>query len=256
MKKSTIQEDPAITGRLQKKRQLITVHSGLPTTARSSVLSTVAATRCMFPRTATSMVTVSIWISLLLLHLTSTCNNNVLELGKTYRFSGYDWTACELINNGKTLVIQSHGVTSGAWPGYVMPQFGNGNFYAADIDGEDISTYDDKMQALYEAIKDAEDSSTSYGKGLFLISKEKAGFTEWCEPGSGNYWQALKEASMNYQSFGAADGNASLGTVYVYTDGNQDYDFVVAPAFNLDLSKVDIVRDEIMIKAMSDPLEI
>ena len=138
LKKSTIQEDPAITGRLQKKRQLITVHSGLPTTARSSVLSTVAATRCMFPRTATSMVTVSIWISLLLLHLTSTCNNNVLELGKTYRFSGYDWTACELINNGKTLVIQSHGVTSGAWPGYVMPQFGNGNFYKAMSDPLEI----------------------------------------------------------------------------------------------------------------------
>ena len=196
-----------------------------------------------------------------------TKNNNVLELGKTYRLAGYDWTACELINNGKTLVLQSHGVTSGAWPGYVMPQFGNGNFYAADIDGEDISAYDDKMQTLYDAIKDAEDSSASYGKGLFLISKEKAGFTEWREPGSGNYWQALKEASMNYQSFGAADGNASLGTVYVchnawyvysdgyvYTDGNQDYDFVVAPAFNLDLSKVDIVGDEIMIKAMSAPI--
>lgn len=32
-----------------------------------------------------------------------------LELGKTYDFMGYKWTACELINNGKTLVIQSHG---------------------------------------------------------------------------------------------------------------------------------------------------
>ena len=155
---------------------------------------------------------------------------------------------------------QSHGVTHGAWPGYVMPQFGNGNFYAADIDGEDISAYDDKMQTLYDAIKEAEDSSASYSKGLFLISKEKAGFTEWREPGSGNYWQALKEAAMNYQSFGAADGIASLGTVngsnnawyvysdgYVYNDENQDYDFVVAPAFNLDLSKIEIVGDEIII---------
>ena len=198
-----------------------------------------------------------------------TKNNNVLELGKTYRLAGYDWTACELINNGKTLVIQSHGVTSGAWPGYVMQKFGGkaNAFYGSDIDGADISAYDDKMQELYDAIKDAEDSSASYSKGLFLISKEKAGFTEWREPGSGNYWQALKEASMNYQSFGAADGNASLGTVncchnawyvysdgYVYTDGNQDYDFVVAPAFNLDLSKIEIVVDEIMIKAMSAPI--
>ena len=198
-----------------------------------------------------------------------TKNNNVLELGKTYRLAGYDWTACELINNGKTLVIQSHGVTSGAWPGYVMQKFGGkaNAFYGSDIDGADISAYDDKMQELYDAIKDAEDSSASYSKGLFLISKEKAGFTEWRETGSGNYWQALKEASMNYQSFGAADGNASLGTVncchnawyvysdgYVYTDGNQDYDFVVAPAFNLDLSKIEIVGDEIMIKAMSAPI--
>ena len=196
-------------------------------------------------------------------------NSQILRVGQTYSFMGYNWTVCELINNGRTAVIQSHGVTHGEWPGYTLPQFGNGNYYGADIDGQNISAYDDKMQALYDTIKDVEDSSTSYGKGLFLISKEKAGFTEWCEPGSGNYWQALKEASMNYQSFGAADGNASLGTVYVchnawyvysdgyvYTDGNQDYDFVVAPAFNLDLSKVDIVRDEIMIKAMSDPLEI
>ena len=194
-----------------------------------------------------------------------TKNNNVLELGKTYQFAGYKWTACELINKGKTLVIQSHGVTHGAWPGYVMPQFGNGNFYAADIDGEDISAYDDKMQTLYDAIKEAEDSSASYSKGLFLISKEKAGFTEWREPGSGNYWQALKEAAMNYQSFGAADGIASLGTVngsnnawyvysdgYVYNDENQDYDFVVAPAFNLDLSKIEIVGDEIIIMHKED----
>ena len=182
-----------------------------------------------------------------------------LELG-TYRLAGYNWTACELINNGKTLVLQSHGVTHGEWPGYVMPQFGNGNFYAADIDGEDISTYDDKMQALYEAIKDAEDSSTSYGKGLFLISKEKAGFTEWDEPGSGNYWQALKATAENARSFGASYYGAWLGTVngkyyawYVNRYGNvyyylQNGDCVVAPAFNLDLSKVEIIGDEIVIK--------
>lgn len=187
-------------------------------------------------------------------------NSEIFRVGQTYSFMGYDWTACELINKGKTLVIQSHGVTHGEWPGFVMPQFGNGNYYADSIDGQDISAYDNKMQALYDAIKDAEDSSTSYGKGLFLISKEKAGFTEWGKSGSGNYWQALKEAAMNYQSFGAADGIASLGTVngsnnawyvysdgYVYNDENQDYDFVVAPAFNLDLSKIEIVGDEIII---------
>ena len=184
-------------------------------------------------------------------------------LGKTYKFAGYKWTACELINNGKTLVIQSHGVTHGKWPGYKMLKFGGNvdNFYAADIDGEDISAYDDKMRSLYDAIKDAEDSSTSYGKGLFLISKEKAGFTEWCEPGSGDYWQALKKAAGNASSFGCPNNHAWLGTVggsgsawCVYSGGNvydynsQNYDYVVAPAFNLDVSKVEVDGDEIIIK--------
>ena len=187
--------------------------------------------------------------------------NSAVELGKTYQFAGYKWTACELINKGKTLVIQSHGVTSGAWPGFVIPQFGNGNFYVADIDGEDISAYDDKMRSLYDAIKDAEDSSASYGKGLYLIPKEKAGFARCGEPGSGNYWKALKAAAENASSFRAVRYNAWLGTAYggtgawhVYRDGDiyhsyqGGYDRVVAPAFNLDLSKVEVAGDEIFIK--------
>ncbi len=70
-------------------------------------------------------------------------------------------------------MIQSHGVTHGKWPGFKMEKFGNGNYYADSIDGQDISAYDNKMQALYDAIKDAEDSSASYGKGLYLIPKGK-----------------------------------------------------------------------------------
>lgn len=186
-------------------------------------------------------------------------NSEIFRVGQTYSFMGYDWTTCELINNGKTLVLQSHGVTSGAWPGYVMPQFGNGNFYAADIDGEDISAYDDKMRSLYDAIKDVEDSSASYGNGLFLISKEKASFPDWDEPGSGNYWKVLKRAAENAQSFGAASSSAWLGAVdgnygawcvdrfgHVYNINYQYVDYVVAPAFNLDLSKVEVVENQIV----------
>ena len=185
--------------------------------------------------------------------------NSAVELGKTYQFAGYKWTACELINKGKTLVIQSHGVTHGKWPGFVMPQFGNGDYYFKSIDGEDISAYDNKMQALYDAIEDVEDTSASYGKGLYLISEEKVGFTELGHPGSGNYWQALKAAAENARSFWAAYC-AWLGTVddssawcihlngNVYCGSNQTNGFVVAPAFNLDLSKVEIVGDEIIIK--------
>ena len=189
-------------------------------------------------------------------------------LGKTYKFAGYNWTACELINNGKTLVLQSHGVTHGAWPGFVMPQFGNGHFYSKSIAGEDISGYDDKMQALYYAIKDTEDSFASYGKGLFLICKEKAGYVEFERTGSGNYWKVLQGVSMNYSPFGATCFSTWLGTVADANSGNafsmdiggcigysicnQPNEYAIAPAFNLDLSKVEIKGDEIIKKSKFD----
>lgn len=185
-----------------------------------------------------------------------------LELGKTYNFMGYKWTACELINNGKTLVIQSHGVTYGEWPGYKMSQFGNGNYYANSIDGQDISDYDDKMRALYDSIKDVEDISSSYGKGLYLVSIEKVGFKEWSMPGSGYYWTALREAVANYSSFGAPIGEVWFGTIddsnyafcvnlgdFCYFNSNNQWSsYMVAPTFNLDLSKVEIEGDEIVKK--------
>lgn len=183
-----------------------------------------------------------------------------LKPGKTYKFAGYSWTACEVNNDRHVAVIQSHGITHGMWPGFVIPKFGNGNYYGRSIDGQDSSDYDEKMSALYNAIKDVEDKSASYGKGLYLVSKEKAGYTEWCEPGSDDYWQALKKAAGNASSFGCPNNYAWLGTVYgsdyawcVGSSGNvydysQNSDYVVAPAFNLDLSKVEIVGDEIVIR--------
>ena len=192
-----------------------------------------------------------------------------LKPGKTYKFAGYSWTACEVNNDRHVAVIQSHGITHGMWPGFVIPKFGNGNYYGRSIDGQDSSDYDEKMSALYNAIKDVEDKSASYGKGLYLVSKEKAGYTEWCEPGSDDYWQALKKAAGNASSFGCPNNYAWLGTVYgsdyawcVGSSGNvydysQNSDYVVAPAFNLDLSKVEVVGDEIIIKPKnSQKLEI
>ena len=183
-----------------------------------------------------------------------------LKPGKTYKFAGYSWTACEVNNDRHVAVIQSHGITHGMWPGFVIPKFGNGNYYGRSIDGQDISDYDEKMSALYNAIKDVEDKSASYGKGLYLVSKEKAGFTEWGEPGSGDYWQVLKKAARNASSFGYPDNFAWLGAVNgggnawcVHSSGNvgsggQNNGYVVAPAFNLDLSKVEVDGDEIIIK--------
>ena len=181
----------------------------------------------------------------------------VLEPGKTYKFAGYSWTACEVNNDRHVAVIQSRGVTHGAWPGFKMTEFDS----KYSIDGYDISAYDVKTKKLYDAIKDVEDKSAPYGEGLYLISKEKAGFTEWDQPVSGDYWQALKKAAGNASSFGCPFNYAWLGTVYgsnyawcVYSRGNvcgssgQGNDLVVAPAFNLDLSKVEVVGDEIIIK--------
>ena len=179
-----------------------------------------------------------------------------LKPGKTYKFAGYSWTACEVNNDRHVAVIQSRGVTHGAWPGFKMTEFDS----KYSIDGYDISAYDVKTKKLYDAIKDVEDKSASYGKGLYLVSKEKAGYTEWCEPGSDDYWQALKKAAGNASSFGCPNNYAWLGTVYgsdyawcVGSSGNvydysQNSDYVVAPAFNLDLSKVEVVGDEIIIK--------
>ena len=146
-----------------------------------------------------------------------------------------------------------------------MQKFGGkaDTFYALDIDGEDISAYDDKMYALYKSIIDVEDTSASYGIGLYLVSADKAGFTELGKLGSGNYCQALKTAATNFSSFGCPYYHAWLGTVsgsvgawYVYSNGYiysyQNNDFVVAPAFNLDLSKVEIVENEIVIKEISE----
>ena len=190
----------------------------------------------------------------------------ILEAGETYQFAGYSWTACEVDKEHHTAVIQSHGVTHGKWPGYVMQKFGGkaNAFYGSDIDGEDISAYDDKMQTLYDNIKGAENTSATYGNGLYLISMEKAGFVECGQPGSENYCQALNQAAENARLFGSFSNYAwfvgnvygncrawyvySTGDVYYYS--NQDNNFVVAPAFNLDLSKVEVVGDEIFIKGL------
>lgn len=188
-----------------------------------------------------------------------------LELGKTYNFMGYKWTACELINNGKTLVIQSHGVTTGPWPGFKLSQFGGkvDAFYATDIAGEDISAYDDKMQILYDVIKEVEDKSAPYGKGLFLVSAEKAQLPTviYGASGAGYYCDALVSAGSEGNPNGT-HCNAWLGTlgnkentawfVNGFANGyialQDDVVKTIAPAFNIDLSKVVISGDEIVKK--------
>lgn len=184
-------------------------------------------------------------------------------LGKTYKFAGYDWTVCEVDNKRHAAVIQSHGVTHGAWPGYVMQKFGGkaNVIYELDIDGEDISAYDNEMKELYDNIKDAENTSATYGNGLYLISREKAGFTALVAPDSANYWQALKKAAENACPFESPSCNVWTGTCgghrsnasIVSSDGRAYYSdqtpsCIIAPTFNLDLSKVEIRDNKIVIR--------
>ena len=173
------------------------------------------------------------------------CGSVILTAGETYTLGGYEWVAAE-VNDGY-VTLQSKGVTGGLWPGYTVAQFGNGSFYESNIDGQDISGYDDKTTALYNSIKSAEYAGASYGTGLYLISKEMA------QPSyvGGNYYSALKTAAENHSSFDVDSYGSWLGTIYdshypwsVHSNGNvhnkcsQGIPLVLAPAFNLDISKV------------------
>ena len=154
----------------------------------------------------------------------------------------------EINENCHVAVMQSLGVTAGPWPGFSMENLGDGKHYAHNIDEYDISRYDDKTYALMKQIK-----PVSFIDGLYLPGFE--------DINDNQLWKdALARAASRYSSFGASYYGAWLGTVngkyyawYVNRYGNvyyylQNGDCVVAPAFNLDLSKVEIIGDEIVIK--------
>lgn len=179
-----------------------------------------------------------------------------ITIGSRYSFGGYTWIAAQDLGNN-TIALQSTGVTHGYWPGYAMAKFGgNANsYYNQDITGQDISGFDAKTQALYNTISYAQSGNS----GLYLVSNAQAGSTSNGSSGSGYYWTALKEAATNYSSFGCPNYGAWLGTVYgsnyawyVYSNGNvyygsyQNGDFVVAPAFNLNTSKVTVSGSNIV----------
>ena len=44
-----------------------------------------------------------------------------ITVGSTYSFGGYNWIAAEA--SGNKVILQSKGITSGAWPGYKMPKW-------------------------------------------------------------------------------------------------------------------------------------
>lgn len=52
-----------------------------------------------------------------------------ITVGSTYSFGGYNWIAAEA--SGNKVILQSKGITSGAWPGYKMPKFGGSDYYSS-----------------------------------------------------------------------------------------------------------------------------
>lgn len=172
--------------------------------------------------------------------------NKKIELGKEYRFAGYRWVPVEINENCQVVVMQSLGVTAGPWPGFSMENLGDGKHYAHNIDEYDISRYDDKTYALMKQIK-----PVSLIDGLYLPSFE--------DINDNQIWKdALARAASHGGSFGASSNCAWTGTCsgdydawFVYSDGNtyggyQGGSFVVPAAFNLDLSKIEIVGDKIV----------
>lgn len=177
-----------------------------------------------------------------------------LELGKEYEFAGYRWVPVRINEEKQMAVMQSLGVTSGPWPGYSIPQFGNDYYYTQDISGMNISDYDDKTKTLMEQIKPV----VSGDVGLYLSSYNDIEINAVLR-------KALaKAAAVGCHSLGASYSVAWLGSFYgnssawyVGSSGSvgsicgQGNSCVVAPAFNLDLSKIKIEGSEIKIKVLS-----
>lgn len=172
-----------------------------------------------------------------------------IELGKEYLFAGYRWVPVEINENCHVAVMQSLGVTAGPWPGFSMENLGDGKHYAHNIDEYDISRYDDKTYALMKQIK-----PVSLIDGLYLPSFE--------DINDNQLWKdALARAASRYSSFAASYSYAWTGTHNSYCNGAwvvnsngntyndyQNNSYVVPVAFNLDLSKVEIVGDKIVIR--------
>lgn len=183
------------------------------------------------------------------------CGENPYILGDTYTLGNRDWMVVE--NKEGYTVLQSIGVDRSLWPGYLSSSFGNRHNYSSNIDGKDISNCRSSLTALYDKIESVEYSEAEYGTGLYLISSDMAQSSY----ANGYYNKALKAAANNTK-FGSGGYYAWLGTVYmssqawtvdydgeVHANGSQRNDnLIIAPAFNLDPTKVILEDKAITIK--------
>lgn len=177
-----------------------------------------------------------------------------IKLGKEYNFVGYRWIPVKFIDEEKQIVVmQSLGVTVGPWPGYSMLQFGNEKIYNRDIFGEDISEYNKDTKKLMDQIRPVAVDAVA-GRGLYLMStgdiKLVSILNKALASAAQQYDPSCKIAGR-YAWSGSLDENRYpwhiniSGTQYCYLD--QYLSLIVAPAFNLDLSKVAVTGDKIAI---------
>ncbi len=164
-----------------------------------------------------------------------------LSLGATYTMAGYEWIAIRV--KKEVVVLQSTGVTSGAWPGYAL--FGKGEAYAKGISYSNISDYDDKTKELYHRIRHVESKNPACpGIGLYLFRKEDI------EDNNAYAFNAYAKAAGNASLYDADGLGVWTGSpsdarsAYAwYNEGGASpayprISYVVAPAFNLDPSRV------------------
>lgn len=182
------------------------------------------------------------------------CGENPYVLGETYTMGNWTWIVAE--NNEGYNVLQATSGDRGLWPGYLSSSFGNGSTYNSDIDGKNISGCRSSLSTLYNKVKSAEYSEADYGTGLYLISNDMA------QPSyeNGYYNKALKDAANNaigsggyFAWLGTVDAPAKAWTVdfdgEVHANGTQRTSkFVIAPAFNLDPTKVIMENNVITVK--------
>lgn len=129
-----------------------------------------------------------------------------------------------------------------------MEEYGNSQYYSSDISS--INDYDEKTRKLYERIKGVEKKYSSREEGLYF----PAGYVA----GTNKVWRkalvTLAERAMDYVWLGTVRGKAALyispcagADYYLKSYCNQEKSCVIAPAFYLDLSKVTVEGDEILI---------
>ena len=201
---------------------------------------------------------------------------SAIRIGEEYTMGTYKdhngniqpikWICAERLDDN-VYAMQSEGIAGGQWPGYIYYRgYTSNNFLYKNISELNTSNYYDSkgnLKAFYDKYGGVNHVEASGGRnessgkwegksaqnnGLYLIDSIYNR-----EYGEYYYGKALKEAANAYSFFELGKGEAWLGTntgsetaacIHYYdgsiSDGSQDRRFVLAPAFNIDATKVNV----------------